>query len=86
MIRVLASGALAAALASLGGCGSRAEDAEDLAAPDCTPVPTPAGLFPKACVIGVPNGASVATAKDGTTVVTLNGVVIATYPPCPCPR
>ncbi len=43
MIRVLASGALAAALASLGGCGSRAEDAEDLAAPDCTLVPKPAG-------------------------------------------
>lgn len=80
MIRVLAYGALAAALLSLGGCGPLAEG------PDCTLVPTPAGLSPRACVIEVPNGASVTTAQDGTTVVTLNGVVIATYPPCPCPR
>ena len=82
MICVLAYGALAAALLSLGGCGPTAEDAE----PDCTLVPTPGGLFPKACVIEVPNGASVTSAQDGTIVVTLNGAVIATYPPCPCPR
>ena len=86
MTRVVAYGALATALLSLGGCGPTAEDAEGLAAPDCTLVPTPGGLAPKACVIEVPSGASVTTAQDGTTVVTLNGVVIATYPPCPCPR
>ncbi len=80
MIRVLAYGALAAALLSLGGCGPLAEGA------DCTLVPTPAGLSPRACVIEVPNGAVATTAQDGTIVVTLNGVVIATYPPCPCPR
>ncbi len=80
MIRVLAYGALAAALLSLGGCGPLAEG------PDCTLVATPAGLSPRACVFEVPNGASVTTAQDGTTVVTLNGIVIATYPPCPCPR
>ncbi len=78
MIRVLAYGALAAALPSLGGCGSEG--------PDCTLVQTPAGLFPKACVIGVPSGATATTAPDGTAAVTLNGVVIATYPPCPCPH
>lgn len=86
MIRVLAPAALAAASLSLGGCGPGAENAEGVSAPDCTLVPTPAGLWPRACVIGVPSGATVTTAPDGTTIVTLNDVVIATYPPCPCPH
>lgn len=80
MIRVFACGALSAVLLSLGGCGRDAEG------PDCTLVSTPAGPAPSACVIAVPNGASVTTAQDGATVVALNGVVMATYPPCPCPR
>ena len=83
MIRVLACGALVAALLSSGGC----KDAEGPAAPDCSPTQTPAGiLIPKACVIEVPNGARVTTGQDGSTVVTLGDVVIASYPPCPCPR
>ncbi len=52
---------------------------------DCTLVPTPNGMWPNACVIGVPSGATITTKPDGTTVVTLSGEVVATYPPCPCP-
>ena len=53
---------------------------------DCTLVPTPNGLWPKACVHEVPNGATVSETDGGTTVVTVGGVVVATYPTCPCPR
>ncbi len=52
---------------------------------DCTLIPTPDGLFPKACVHEVPSGATVSE-DGGMTIVTLNGSVVATYPPCPCPR
>jgi hypothetical protein len=54
--------------------------------PDCTLLPTPGGYAPAACVIQVPNGATVSDGPDGSSVVTLNGSVVATYPPCPCPR
>jgi hypothetical protein len=54
--------------------------------PDCTLVPTPGGYFPSACVIEVPNGATVTETPNGDTVVSLNGNVVATYPPCPCAR
>ena len=57
-------------------CGSSATD--------CTLVPTPGGLFPRGCVHEVPSGAIVTTGPDRSTVVTLNGSVVATYPPYPC--
>ncbi len=57
-----------------------------LPAPDCTLLPTPGGYAPKACVIEVPNDATVSDTPDGGTVVSLNGRVLATYPPCPCAR
>lgn len=57
-----------------------------LPAPDCTLLPTPGGFAPKACVIEVPNGAVVNDGADGGTVITINGKVVARYPPCPCPR
>jgi len=51
----------------------------------CGPtVPTPGGPLPSECVHEVPNGASVATDQAGNTVVTLDGRIVATYPPCPC--
>jgi hypothetical protein len=46
---------------------------------------TPAGPRPKACVHEVPNGATETIAADGSSVVTLNGKVVATYPKCSCP-
>ena len=52
--------------------------------PDCTLLPTPGGLFPAACSHQVPNGGTVSETLSGGTVVTLNGQVVATYPPCPC--
>ncbi|HEX4405903.1 MAG TPA: hypothetical protein VH560_13795, partial [Polyangia bacterium] len=45
---------------------------------------TPGGPRPKACVHEIPNGATVTTAADGSSTVTLNGKVVASYPPCPC--
>lgn len=51
---------------------------------DCTLMPTPDGPWPSACVHEVPSGATIA-ADGGTTVVTLDGEVVATFPPCPCP-
>lgn len=71
----IASGTLA--LMMLAACGNGV---------DCTPVPTPAGYFPRACVIEVPNGATVSETDAGATVVTVDGGMVATYPPCPCPR
>jgi hypothetical protein len=47
-------------------------------------VTTPGGGVPRICVHEVPNGATVGDKPDGTTVVTLDGKVVATYPPCPC--
>jgi len=69
---------LAPVLALLLACGSSGTD--------CTLLPTPGGLVPKGCVYEVPSGATVMTKADGSTVVTVNGSVVATYPPCPCPR
>ena len=57
-----------------------------LPAPDCTLLATPGGLAPKACVIEVPNGATVSDGPDGGELISLGGRVLATYPPCPCPR
>ena len=74
MFRAMAAWALAGV-----GCGPEG-------GPDCTLKPTPGGLAPNACIHEVPSGATVATQADGTTVVTLNGSVVATYPPCPCPH
>ena len=59
-------------------CGSSATD--------CTLVPTPGGLSSRGCVHEVPSGAMITTGADGSTVVTLSGSVVATYPPCPCAR
>jgi hypothetical protein len=47
---------------------------------------TPGGPAPRACVHEVPNGATVAVDDAGTATVTVDGGVVATYPPCPCPR
>jgi len=47
-------------------------------------VHSPGGAFPKACVHEVPNGATVAFGDGGTTIVSVNGKVVTTYPPCPC--
>ncbi len=71
-------GAVAASLLAAAGCGPES--------PDCTLEPTPGGPTPKACIHEVPNGATVTTQPDGTTIVTLNGTVVAMYPPCPCPH
>jgi hypothetical protein len=69
-----------ALLPSLGGCRS-----SNGSVASCSDVVlTPAGSRPRACVHEVPNGADVTFGDGGTTVVTLNGAVIATYPPCPC--
>ena len=73
--RFFAGGALA--LIFLAACGNGI---------DCTPVPTPNGYFPKACVIEVPSGATVTETDAGVTVVTVDGGVVAEYPPCPCPH
>jgi hypothetical protein len=76
-------GALTLTVVLLGACGGSSVSPTVV---DCTLVPTPDGLFPKACVHQVPSGATVTETDGGSTVVTLNGKVVATYPPCPCPR
>ena len=45
---------------------------------------TPAGPAPRACVHEVPSGSSIGEDDAGNTIVTLDGSVVATYPPCPC--
>ena len=75
MVRCLAAGALALMLFAACGKGI-----------DCTPVPTPGGYVARACVIEVPNGATVSETGAGTIAVTVDGGVVATYPPCPCPH
>ncbi len=47
-------------------------------------VDSPGGPVPRQCTYEVPNGASVQVDGNGNTIVTLNGNVVATYPPCPC--
>jgi hypothetical protein len=47
-------------------------------------VTTPGGRRPIACVHEIPNGGAISMTFDGTSVVTLDGKVVATYPPCPC--
>ena len=69
--RILTSVAIAFAIAACGNI-------------DCSPVPTPFGYVPKACIHAVPDGAAVETTDGGTTVVILDGAVVATYPPCAC--
>jgi hypothetical protein len=71
--RMIAGAVVATALVACGG-----------AAIDCSLEPTPAGYRPRACVIQVPNGATVTSTDGGVTVVTMDGAVVATYPPCPC--
>jgi len=60
----------------LAGCGS---------GPDCSLQSTPGGQKPKACVHEVPNGATITETDAGTTIVTLNGEVVDSWGPCPCP-
>lgn len=45
---------------------------------------TPAGPKAKRCVHEVPDGAVLSTDAAGDTVVSVDGQVVATYPPCPC--
>jgi hypothetical protein len=60
------------------GCGkTKAEACADVVA-------TPGGLVPRQCVHEVPDGANITTDDRGFSTVTLNGKVVATYPPCPC--
>jgi hypothetical protein len=67
-----------ALLPSLAACGgSKAVNCSDV-------VDSPGGPVPKACVYEVPNGGSVTFSDGGTAVVSVNGKVVATYPPCPC--
>ncbi len=68
---------------ALGACSS-ADPAEHGHCDPADAVITPGGPQPRECVHEVPSGASVATDPAGNTIVTLNGKVVATYPPCPC--
>jgi hypothetical protein len=47
-------------------------------------VNTPGGPRPKVCVYEVPNGSTTTVDDAGTSIVTVNGKVVATHPPCPC--
>jgi hypothetical protein len=70
-----------ALLPTLAACGGSKESA----GPNCSDIVfSPGGPVPKACVIEVPNGSDVTFADGGTTIVSVNGKVVATYPPCPC--
>jgi hypothetical protein len=69
---LVAIGALSA------GCASSQADA-------CQPAITPGGPRPRACIHAVPPGAVVSPGDGGWTTVTVDGGVVATYPPCPCP-
>jgi hypothetical protein len=62
---------------ALGACSSKSDTCSDV-------VLTPGGPVAKACVHEVPNGATVTTDDAGTSTVTVDGSVVATYPPCPC--
>ena len=74
-----ASMILLALLTAAGGCNSNA-------AVNCSDIVfTPGGPAARACVHEVPNGATVAMGDGGVTIVTLNGKVVSSYPPCPCP-
>jgi hypothetical protein len=60
------------------GCGNSKVDA-------CSDtVATPGGLVPRECVHEVPNGGLITTDSSGVSTVSVNGKVVATYPPCPC--
>lgn len=63
-----------------------AKDASQVNDASCALVATPGGLVPRACVHEVPNGAWVSIDDAGTTVVTVDGGVVARYPACPCPH
>jgi hypothetical protein len=82
-VRRLSGPMIALVLAAV-GCKDDNKDQADAA--DCTQVFTPGGPAGKACVHEVPNGASVEVTDAGVSIVTLDGKVVATYPPCPCPR
>jgi hypothetical protein len=69
-----------AALSIVVGCGGG-----NGSAANCSDVvDSPGGPVPKACVYAVPNGGEATFGDGGTTVVSVNGKVVATYPPCPC--
>jgi hypothetical protein len=72
--------------ASAANAGTGAGASAGSGAVDCNDqVITPGGPRARACVHGVPSGALVAETANGGTTVSLNGVVIANYPACPCP-
>lgn len=95
MARLILGCVFVVVLAPLSGCGragiteirTQAAAGADASVPaDCSDlVPTPHGWWPAICVHGVPDNATITSGEGGTTVVTLDGVVVATYPPCPCP-
>jgi hypothetical protein len=66
-------------LPGLATCASKGVDCSDV-------VFTPAGPVARDCVHQVPNGATLSTGDGGVTIVSVNGQVVATYPPCPCPH
>jgi hypothetical protein len=81
----------------LGGCGATALDEGGSSTPqdagttppdlqvDCTPVATPGGYAPRGCIIELTQNNSFVTEDDmGNTIVSVGGVVVATYPPCRC--
>ncbi len=77
LISRLGSSFVFVALVGTGGCESKANICGDV-------VNTPGGPVPRACVHEAPNGSVVTIEDGGTTVVTVDGAVVATYPPCPC--
>jgi hypothetical protein len=68
---------LLAVVPTLGACSLKSDSCSEV-------VLSPGGPIPKACVHEVPNGATVTTDDAGTSTVTVDGSVVATYPPCPC--
>jgi hypothetical protein len=74
----LVSFALFGILAALGACSSGGKAICD------DTVAAPGGPVPRVCVHEVPNGGSVTMDDKGNSIVTVDGGVVATYPPCPC--
>ena len=70
--------ALIGVVAALGACSSSGKSVCD------DTVIAPGGPVPRVCVHEVPNGAVVSHDDKGNTIVTVDGGVVATYPPCPC--
>jgi hypothetical protein len=73
-------------LTRIGDADPATDDTTTADAGACEIVLTPGGPVGKSCVHEVPSGAAVDINDAGVTTVSLNGQVIATYPPCTCPR